>query len=181
MNWLLIFSMLWAQYVPRGASFPTSAPSDTSFITSVTGGTVRNDFTGYLGGNFSLSSTKTLTAIGRWCLSGNSQTHDVWIVHDDNSGSIAHVTINMTGCTPGTFSYTTTSGTLTSGVGYACLSSETNGGDSLLDLDSTVTTTAVGSFSIGSGSSITSQPLTPIINFTAGTNADFVPCNFKYS
>ncbi len=162
---------------PGGAS--GSAPTDTSFITSVTGGSSMNNFTGYLGGDFTLSSTKTLTAIGRYCLSGNSLTHDLWVVHSDNSGVIDHQLVDMTGCTPGTFVYVAASGTLTSGMSYACVSGELNGGDTWLDYTSTVTTTAVGSFSIGAGDSTSIPPATPVLNFTFGANADYVPCNVK--
>src|SRR4249920_702031 len=46
------------------------ATASTSFITSVTGGVSMNNFTGYIGAEFSMSATKSLTDIGRYCVAG---------------------------------------------------------------------------------------------------------------
>ncbi len=176
---VLCVSGLHGQFARIGGGSASAPPSDTAFITSVTGGTSMNNFTGYIGMKFTLSSTKTLTAIGRYCLSGNSLTHDLWIIHDDNSGSIDHQLVAMTGCTPGTFVYVSASGTLTSGSGYACISGELNGGDAWLDDSSTVTSTG-GSVVISTGAD-TIPPATPVIDFDVTSGKDYVPCNFKYS
>ncbi len=140
-----------------------------------------NNFDGYIGFNFTMLSTKTLTAIGRYCVTGNSQTHDLWITHSDNSGTIAHVTVNMSGCTPGSFIYTTASGTLTNTVEYACVSGEANGGDSWIDDTSTLTVTGAATLIISVGSSISTPPASPVLNFTNNATAGYIPCNFKYT
>lgn len=104
----------------------------TPYITSFTGDgvTLRNDFDGCVGGFFTVgASSITISQLGRWKISGNSQTHTVSIKANDGT-LIASAIVDMSTGSTGTFVYTSISDTvLSASTTYNILCSEVNGGD----------------------------------------------------
>ena len=158
---------------------------DTSFITGQTVGTLRADFTASVGMQVTIAGTDVVvTQLGRWVISGNSQTH-ILRIYSDPFGTptlLGSVTVNTSGATAGAYLYGTLSSpvTLTASTAYVIVSDETNGGDQWSGSDASVTHTAVatvdqavyrGGATGGSGT------------FGAGgsTNNAFGPIAFKYS
>ena len=85
-----------------------------------------------------------VSTLGRWVVAGNSQTHTVKIVTASTGVDLpgASATINTAGKPAGAFAYTSLAApvTLTGGLSYHIVSSETAGGNSWHD-DSTIITT----------------------------------------
>ncbi len=125
------------------------AQSGTAFVTSETLGTLRNDFSGWVGMLIQVgSSSTTVNSLGRMMVSGNTGTHLVKIV--DTSGtdvSGASVSVAMSGGTPGSFVYGNLASpvTLNAGATYYVLSQETSSGDQWYDVNSTIQTTGIAS------------------------------------
>jgi hypothetical protein len=143
----------------------------TPFITSFAVGTLRNDYTGRVGFQFTLTSPIQVQSIGRWIVSGNSQVHGLYI-YDANGGILAITYCDTSTGTPGTFLYTNLSAVLWLPPGnYTCVSQEFSGGDQWYDSNNTsVVTAAVGTFNgpaIGGGG--------------GGGAGPYVPTNFNYA
>lgn len=111
----------------------------TPLVTNVTlnGASARNNYTGWVGYRFRVGdSALTVNKLGRWVISGNSQTHTVKLVDitgaDVSGGS---VTVATSGATAGAFAYTTLSSpvTLAANSYYFLLTQETSGGDQWYD------------------------------------------------
>jgi hypothetical protein len=107
--------------------------------------TPRNDFTGWVGMVVvPQSSDRQVSSLGRFCLPGNTEAHQVKIVDattgQDVAGSV--VTINLAGQPPNQFVYAdlqnSVAVTLLANLKYYVLSHETNGGDQFYDLDTTI-------------------------------------------
>jgi hypothetical protein len=165
------------------ASPPPSPPpgSSTSFITSVTPGMLRFGATDMEGMQIVVGSTSLLvTAIGRWVLSGNSQTHIVSF-YDGNSKPIfgGSVSVNLSGAPVGAFKYVslTSNVILLAGQTYYLVSDET-GGEAWCDSDTTVTTRTDATLTNSAYRDHVSGVL-----FTAGsgTNRPYVPVDFQYT
>jgi hypothetical protein len=154
-----------------------AAFGNTQWITAVTPGTPRNNFTGYVGLSLNVgASVVTINSLGRYCLSGNTQSHTIYL--SQNSGTtLASATITcpgnvnafIYGCLASPF-------TMAASATYYLMSSESNGGDMWYDDNASITTTAVASndYSIYSGS-----PNRGILLNTPGHT--FVPPTFQYS
>ncbi len=157
---------------------PVAAPSGTAWVSTVTAGTPRSNYTGTVGCNILVGvSNITVTHIGRWVLSGNSGTHTVYIAASDGS-VVDQVSINTSGATANAFKYVALGSpiTLTAATTYYVMTLEANMGDQFLDDDTTITTTGVAvlvfsAFGTTVGGSITDN--------TAGTTYGAV--SFKYS
>ncbi len=165
--------------IPGPGGSPSGTPPDvTSLITSISGSSPRNNYTGYLGGSFIMASTVTATQLGRYCLAGNSQSHDVYLMDLTGATTYAHVTVTCSGSAG--FVYQTISQSLTNGSFYTCLSGETNGGDTWNDDNSTITTTAVAALSqsVYTNNGPPSTPPSGFNNNNAGHM--YVPCNIEY-
>ncbi len=126
-----------------------SLPS-TNYVTSVTAGSLRNNFSGWVGMSVTVGgSPVTVTALGRMFAPGNTGSHTVKIVSASNgqdvSGGTASVT--MVGGTAGSFVYENLGGsvTLNANTTYYIVSQETQGGDKWYDWNTVVTTTTVAS------------------------------------
>jgi hypothetical protein len=157
--------------------FSCAAFGSTPWITTVTPGTPRNNFTGYVGLLLSVgSSSVTVNSLGRYCLIGNTQSHTIYL--SQNSGTtLASATITcpgnvstfVYGCLPSPY-------TLAASTNYYLMASEISGGDWWYDDNASVTTTAVASdnYSIYSGS-----PNNGIIINSSGHT--YVPPTFQYS
>jgi hypothetical protein len=124
---------------------PPPPPNGTQLITSVATGTPRSDFSGWVGMQITVgNSPLNLTALCRYVLSGNSQTHTVELVSNGAVIDGSSVSVDTSGVTPGSFACTNLASgiTLNANSSYMVLSQETAGGDTWVDYDTTVTNTS---------------------------------------
>ena len=173
---------MWLNQPPKAAVVNPGTP----FITGQTLGTIRNNYTGFVGFEFSPSTVPVvnfhITALGRWIVSGNSGSHYVIIGNPSLCTSLASVQINTVGQTAGKFAYVALATPLAcvSGVNYYCASSETSGGDQWYDKNTTVTTTSAASiFNV-----VVASGTTPGTFTGCGTSSSadtYVPVNFLYT
>lgn len=105
------------------------------FVTGYTTlGSLRNNYGLGVGFYFTVGATDiTVTHLGRWVVSGNSETHVVTLYDgtDVATDGIGNVTVDTNGATPAEFVYEALASpvTLTSGNTYYLMSLENNGGD----------------------------------------------------
>ena len=161
-------------YVPVDFKY-TVAP--TSYLTSATLGTLRNNFTGWVGMSVTIGgSPLTVTALGRIVVSGNSGTHAVKLVTAtgaDVVGGSANVTPSGVA---GTFSYGTLSAplTLNANTTYYVVSRETAGGDFWYDYDTTLRTVSAASLT----NSVYSNGVGYVV--LAGSGHSYGPVSFLF-
>lgn len=108
-------------------------PWITAYNTGV--GTSRNDFgPAQLGCKFTVGSSNIIISqLGRWKISGNSQTHTVYIL-DSLGNIVVSASINLGGGSAGAFVYTSIANTtLTASTVYYIVSSEDLLGDEWYD------------------------------------------------
>jgi len=157
----------------------TVLPAGTTFVTSKTLGTIRADFTGWVGmGVTTGSQSLVVSSLGRIFAPGNTGTHLVEIVNASTSAVVGSVSVNMAGGTAGAFVYAVLASpvTLAANTTYYILSAETQGRDQWYSDDTTAQTTTDATLSAavwGTGSTYTAIP------GTAGFL--FVPVDFKYN
>lgn len=153
--------------------------ASSPWIVGQTPGTIRNNFGGWLGTRITVgSSAVTIDQLGRWVVSGNSQSHQLKLVNSttnvDVSGSA--ITVNTSGATPGQYLYGALAApvTLSAGGSYYLVSQENYGGDSWYDSNTTVTPTSAASvagsvyyannqWNAGGGANVTFGPLNMMI------------------
>lgn len=157
---------------------PQSVVVPIKWITSITVGTARNNFTGVTGATVVIGSKPiTIKSLARWVISGNTLSHNLYFVRQSDQNIMCSAVIN-TSSLPVGFNYITVPDTiLASGITYYLLSSETNGGDQWYDLNTAITTTSVASCTNNAYS--TSLPGTFFQNSSA--NHPFVPLDFTYT
>jgi hypothetical protein len=155
----------------------TSAP----FVTGVTPGTVRNNFSGWVGGVITTgASAVEVTQLGRYAVAGNTGTHTVKLVNASTGQDVAGgaVTVNMAGAQGGTFVYSALASpiTLSANTTYYLVSQEVAGGDQWYDFNTTIQTANVASevHSVWS-------PDGSAYNLIGPANWMYVPVNFQYS
>ena len=155
----------------------TSAP----FVTGVTPGTVRNNFSGWVGGVITTgASAVQVTQLGRYAVAGNTGTHAVKLVNASTGQDVAGgaVTVNMAGAQGGTFVYSALASpiTLSANTTYYLVSQEVAGGDQWYDFTTTIQTANVASevHSVWSPDGIN-------YNLIGPANWMYVPVNFQYS
>ncbi len=158
----------------------TGGASGTYFVTSESLGTIRNNYTGYVGMNITVGSAPiTVTALGRIVAGSNGGSHIVKIVQASTGTDVpgASVTVNVGTGTPGTFAYATLSSpvTLSANTAYYVVTQETFGGDSWYDFNSYVQTTSAATatsavYSISSSSYVT----------LGSPGQSYGPVDFKY-
>lgn len=150
--------------------------SATAIITTLTLASLRSDYGGWVGCKFTVGGAAiTLSTLGRWVVSGNSQTHQVNL-RDASGAELAVVTVNTSGAPTGAFLYgAITPVVLTAGAVYYITSKENSGGDQWYD-ESTVTATS--GVTVDHGCYIGSQTGVPQINQAGKT---YVPVNAQYS
>ncbi len=122
-------------------SLPVSANS-TSYVTSFASGTLRNDYNGWVGYEFTTGSfSLTITALGRLVQSGNTQSHELALIDASSGDTVATVTVDTSGATAGQIEYAslTTQVTLLPNHEYYLVSQETSGGDDWSDKNATFT------------------------------------------
>jgi len=167
------------RYVPPPAS---AAPPSTAFILTASGSTRGGDYE--IGLVFTVGASNiTITSLGRLCFSGNTGVHAVSIYSAPTSGSpvlVATANVSTAGITSGTWNYAAASATLTAGVQYALVSSEsTASGDQFLEAGGSVlTSTGVATIN---GAAYRNAGSTGAFTVPGtGTNTGYVVPNFKY-
>lgn len=171
---LCIAAVLPAQVrIPGPGGTPGVAP-DKAFITNQILGTPRNDQPGSVGFRVMVGAANlTVTQLGRWIISGNTDTHLVKITADGTNTALASCSVDTSVGTPGTYEYCTlgTPFLMLSGVVYAVLVVETTGSDFWYDnSDTSVSPSADGTVPSGSFNG----------GGNGGMNMVYVPPNFKY-
>src|SRR6202044_1014901 len=126
----------------------------TNYVTSTSLGTLRNNFSGWVGMTFTVGNSPiTVAGLGRMFAPGNTGSHTVEIVTASNAQVVTggSVTISMAGGTPGSFVYASLPSTVTlnANTTYYILTQETASGDQWYDLNTTVTTANVASETSG--------------------------------
>jgi hypothetical protein len=167
-----------------GGSSPSPPPSTgTSFVTSFTKSTLRNDWSGWVGYKFTVgASNVSVTSLGRYVVPGSTGSHMVKLVSATNGMDVAGgvVTVATSGASPDAFAYTAlpSAVNLTANTTYYLVSQETSGGDRWYDFTSNPVTTSVASIG-GIAYSSASAPA----NWTVagGPGNAFGPLSFLYS
>lgn len=168
-----------ASFRKRAAGGGGGGGGDTPFISSVSGGTSLNNFTGVAGFKFTVGGSGiTVTALGRYVTGTSANAHTVYIL-TSTGGILASASVPTSGVASGTFSWVTISSlSLSASTSYFCVSKETNGdGDHWLSDDCTISTTAAATVN-QSCYSTSNPPTTPSIS-NNGVKS-FIPPNFKY-
>jgi hypothetical protein len=161
------------------ATFQCSGSSPVSFLTAfnLNGPPLRNDYSGWVGMNFTVGSNPlAIASLGRMCIANNASTHTLKLVTASTGADVpgASVTVNMAGCTPGQFVYgVLNSITLSPGTTYYLVSLEVAGGDQWYD-SGALTSTNVAAVN----SSLYSYLW--IWNNAYSPNTSYVPVNFQY-
>jgi len=164
-----VFSMAQILFPILGGS---STPPLKVFITSQVLGSTRNNGTLPVGFQMVVgTSNLTVTSIGRWVISGNSQTH-LLSIYDNNNSYVTSVTVNCNGATPGQYLYgAITPVTLIATDTYFVYSAENLGGDLWYDDNTTVTPNpAYGT--------VTHSAYNYNGSTHGGPNTSYVPVNF---
>ena len=129
-----LFGVPYTQNSQTGAAYVFTPVTGFNTGFALNSPSLRNDFGGFVGMKLTVGSSPTqVTALGRVCVTGNAQSHLVKFV-DATTGSdvpSGSVSINMSGCTPGTFTYATLPNpiSLSAGASYYLASQENAGGD----------------------------------------------------
>ena len=93
---------------PVSITVNNAAAGGTAMIAGFVPGAVRNNYSGYMGMQFTVGSTPLkITALGRMYLSGNFGSHSVKLVNASDGTDVAGgvVTVSLSGGTPGQFVY----------------------------------------------------------------------------
>jgi hypothetical protein len=129
----------------------------TNLVASYTHGTLRNNFTGFVGMVFTPTAAMTVTALGALVQSGN--TGSIVVSLAIGGTVLASVSISVTGATPGSFAYVSISPIgLTAGSQYYLAATVTSGGNQWSDT-SPVALNDAGSVSSAFSSSLSSPGL----------------------
>ncbi|MEN3329001.1 MAG: hypothetical protein V7638_3808 [Acidobacteriota bacterium] len=139
-------------------------------------GTLRNNFSGWVGCKFVPHTPLTVTQLGRLWVTGNTGTRTVEILRVADLAVIATASINLASGVNDTFNYTAiTPVTLQSGVEYYLVSQETNGSINWRSDDAALPDQEAFTTILSSASSANKVAWT--LNTVSRT---FVPCNFTY-
>lgn len=168
-----------ASDVQLTAVYTNSILTQYAYVQDVTAGTARNNHSGSLGLRFRVGASPiAATALGRWRLAGNSQSHTVKLVRASDSTEIASVSIDASAGTADQFQFAGLSAPvlLAANTEYYLVSREYSAGDQWLDCDTTITT------------STAAQALSAVFSTgdetTYSTSCDagdsFGPVNLKY-
>ena len=160
----------------------SGASAPVPFVTGFTPTFLRNNYTGLVGTEFTVGpSVLNVTALGRYCVAGNSGTHTIY-VYSTTGGygyylPFAQASISMSNCAPGQYVYASVSPVMLSpAASYYLADSEASGGDLWYDYAQVTTTNAAAV--LGSAYSPFSEPAT--FNNVPATSTSYVPLNFLY-
>ncbi len=153
----------------------------TAYVTSQTLGTLRNNFTGFVGMRIDVGAQPlVVSSLGRMISLGNTKSHVVKLVYASNGADVADgsATVAAADGVAGQYQYAELPMpvTLTANTSYYIVSQETAGGDSWYDVDTSITTGSVATtpsaaWSLGSGA-----------YYTYGSSGQcYGPLNFKYT
>lgn len=157
---------------------PSESTAPVPFITSQSTGVLRNNFSGFVGFQFTVGASPiTITALGRLVFAGNTFTHVVNLYDNGGSGiPILTVTVATLGQTAGQYTYANviTPMVLAAGGIYFCLSQELSAGDQWADQTTTVVGASVATVN-GSAIILSTAP-----QLGAAGLFSYVPPNFLY-
>ena len=152
------------------------------YILGQTLGTPRNNFSGYVGIQFDTgTNTPTVTSLGRWKVSGNTDTHNLYLMQFVDGSSdiqLGTVSVDMTTGADGDYLYADLGVpvVLAASTQYYVISQETASGDQWYDDDTTVDTITPGVATVIA--SVFAGPLgTSSVNNIGSFT--YVPVNFK--
>ncbi len=154
----------------------SAGAATTSWVTGQSLGTLRNDFEGTLGTEFTVVNNLTVTDLGYWVVSGNNQLHTISLL---TTGCVVLATknINTTGLPVGfNFVSLSTPVPLTAGLTYFLAATQVFGGDQFYSNDTVITTTSDAT----AISSCYDAGFCPI-NIPADGSHCFGPLSFKYT
>jgi hypothetical protein len=121
----------------RGTDYSVSSQAATSYglYTNYTPTSAINNYSGLVGMVFTnLTAGVSVTHLGRWKISGNSQIHTNYLVRHSDRALMASNVVNMASGSVGQFNYdTVTPVSLAANTKYMILTSEINGGDQWYD------------------------------------------------
>src|SRR5262249_54323154 len=122
--------------------------SGTAFVTSTALGTIRNNFSGFVGMIIQTgSSALTINALGRFAAPGNTGAHLVKIVEATTGTDLpgGSVSISMAGAATSSFAYASLSTpvSLNPNATYYIMTQETAGADQWYDTNTTLQTNPV--------------------------------------
>src|SRR6202142_1197580 len=165
--------------VTSSAATLTVSAAGMNFVTSTTLGTIRNNYTGWVGMNVTVGGSPiTVSSLGRMFAPGNTGSHLVKIVNAGTGADVAggSVSVNMAGGTAGVFVYGALgiSVTLNANTTYYVMSQETSGGDQWYDWDTTAQTRSDATLA-----SAVWGPGAPY-NLFGSAGHMYVPVDFKY-
>jgi len=152
---------------------------DPTAISSQTLGTLRNNFSGWVGFEFTTGpAALSVSQLGRWVVSGNTGTHTLKLVDAATGTDVpgGSVSVNTSGATTGQYLY----GNLSSPVllqpshSYYLMSQETSGGDQWYDDNTTLTSTS--DLTVNN-----SEWYDTAYHTNAGGAHSYGPVNFNYS
>ena len=130
--------------VVHGLFFDAYVPHLVASVSSL--GKLHNNFTGFVGMKFTTgTSTIPVTQLGRWVVSGDTQSHTLNLINAVTGELVATTVVNAVGATPGAFAYGRLfyPVTLAANAAYYLVSQEINGGDQWYDSATTVTSTGL--------------------------------------
>ena len=182
----VVIALNWAgesSMSPEASATPAGGGTTSSggFVTSANFGTVRNDFSGWVGMRFTVgSSAITVSQLGRIVVSGNSGSHTVKLVRASDGGDVpgGSTTVSTAWATAGQFQYGSLGAGVTLGAGesFYLVSQEMAGGDQWYDWNTEIVTTSAASvtaaiygFGPGAWGSVNSA------------NRSYIPLNFTYT
>jgi hypothetical protein len=152
----------------------------TNYVTSATPGTLRNNFTGWVGMALTIGSTPiSVTELGRMVAPGNSGTHALKIVTASGSDVAGGATrLSTTGSGSGGFLYANLGSpvTLQANTTYYIVSQETQGGDQWYDINTSIQTSGVALETSGIWS-----PDGANYSAAGTTNTEYGPLDFQYT
>ncbi|HLG95342.1 MAG TPA: immunoglobulin domain-containing protein [Bryobacteraceae bacterium] len=158
---------------------PISSVSGGPLVTSMVFGTLRNNYSGWVGFGFKVGSTPmTVSGLGRIAVAGNTQTHTVKLVDGSTGADLpgGSVFVMPGSATPGTFAYAALGSpiVLSAAKTYYVLSQETSGGDQWYENTTTLQTTA---------DAADAGPIYGTGSWTSGGPAGhaYVPVDVKYA
>ena len=124
------------------------------FITSKTFGTLRNNYSGWVGMAIRIAANAVVvTAVGRVVIAGNSAVHTVKLVNATTGADVVggSASVATSGGSPGGFAYGSLASpvTLSANTTYYLVTLEVSGGDQWYGDDTTVQTSPIGSVTSG--------------------------------
>lgn len=163
-------------------SFTSLARGSGAFITGQTLGTLRNNYTGFVGFKFTTgNSAIKITQLGRWVVSGNTGSHAIKITLASSGSMVSGgtATVATSGAAAGQYVYATLPSPiiLQPNTAYYVSSLETSGGDQWYDSNTTLTST----FDAAINNAVNAANGSTSWTMTGSAGNSFGPVNFIYA